>query len=204
MEFLKMMKEFQSSLPDGFRKAISSPVVTMKEDKKKKQGIHSETYNTDLLFSRVSYLVSIGHLEFERLFHFELSPFPTAFCNDSGEPKYITTKSTLKNKLKSSISSRNLRSDCIIIDGNAMLHSATHWPKNSLVTNLIDGVKAYIFKLLEQCDIYLIFDRYYEFSIKSNTRNERIGAFKKHYNLSLNMPLPPKEATMTSSKTKFK
>ena len=155
-------------------------------------------------FSRVSYLVSIGHLEFERLFHFELSPFPTAFCNDSGEPKYITTKSTLKNKLKSPISSRNLRSDCIIIDGNAMLHSATHWPKNSLVTNLIDGVKAYIFKLLEQCDIYLIFDRYYEFSIKSNTRNERIGAFKKHYNLSLNMPLPPKEATMTSSKTKFK
>ena len=200
---IKMMNDFKKDLPHGFRKAISSPIVTMKDGTKKKQGIVTEMYNTDLIFSRVSYLLSIGHLEFERLFYFELSPFPTAHCHDTGEPRYTTSKSVLKNHLKSLVSSRNLKSDSIIIDGNAMLHSAIHWPKSACVSHFIEGVKVYIFKLLAICDIYLIFDRYYEFSIKSDTRRERIGAFMKDHKLSLNTPLPPKEATMTSSKNKI-
>ena len=78
-------------------------------------------HDTDLIFSHVSYLLSIGQLEFETLFTYELAPFPTDLCHDSGEPWFTTSKSVLKIHLKSVVSSRNLKFDSIILDGNAML-----------------------------------------------------------------------------------
>ena len=199
---IKMMSDFKKELPHGFRKAISSSVITMPDGKKRKRGTSNETYNTDVIFSRVIYLMSIGQLEFEHLFSYELAPFPTALCHQSGDPRYTQSKSDLKNLLQSKISSRNLNFDSIIIDGNAMLHSAIHWPKGADVSKLIEGIGSYIFQLLTNCDIYLIFDRYYNFSIKSDTRQERRGAFLKDHKFTENTPLPSKEAALASTKNK--
>ena len=42
-----MMNNFKIELPDGFRKTISSTIITMKDGTKKNQGTITEKYNTD-------------------------------------------------------------------------------------------------------------------------------------------------------------
>ena len=71
--------------------------------------------------------MSIGLVDIDTLFDFELAPFPTSLCNQSGSPRYTTSKSDLKNLLKVSVSSRNVIFDSIIIDGNAMDILESHW-----------------------------------------------------------------------------
>ena len=65
------------------------------------------------------------------------------------------------------MSNRSITFDSIVIDGNAMLHSAIYWPKGAEVKKLVEAVSAYIFPFLKESDVYLIFDRYHDFSIKS-------------------------------------
>ena len=71
--------------------------------------------------------------------------------------------------MKCVVSNRNIKFDSIVINGNAMLHSAIYWPKGAKVRKLVDAVSAYVFQILKETDVYLIFDRYYRFSIKSET-----------------------------------
>ena len=42
------------------------------------------------------------------------------------------------------MSARNIRSEVVVIDGCAMLHSAIHWPKGGKVDDLVKGVRNYI------------------------------------------------------------
>ena len=51
---------------------------------------------------------------------------------------------------------------------------------------------------------YLVFDRYNDFSIKSDTRTERLGQVRRSHNLMSTSPLPAKEITMKVTKTKVK
>ena len=97
MKGTKSMADFKMKLPQGFRTPISSTVITMTDSKTKKNSPAKENYNTESIFSRVCYLMSIGQIEIENLFHFELSTYPTSLCNESGFPHYTTTKSDLKN-----------------------------------------------------------------------------------------------------------
>ena len=55
-----------------------------------------------------------------------------------------------------------------------MLHSAIHWPKGEKVNNSLAGVRSYISNKSTKSDVYLIFDRCKEFSIKSDTRQEKL------------------------------
>ena len=96
-----MMKKFQESLPEGFRATVSSAVVTMASSKKgKKKSNEVKPYNTELIMSRVLYLMSYGQMDLKSLFNYELAPVVTSLFEDSGEPRYATSKSDLKNSLK--------------------------------------------------------------------------------------------------------
>ena len=95
-----------------------------------------------------------------------------------------------------------MKFDSIIIDGNAMLYSAIYWPKGAEVKKLVEAVSAYIFPILRESDVYLIFDRYNAFSIKSDTRKYRQGAFIKEHKLTETTLLPSKEAALGSTKNK--
>ena len=97
---------------------------------------------------------------------------------------------------------RNIVPDAIIIDGCAMLHSAIQWPKGGTVNNLLAGVRSYIKKKLTRSDVYLLYDRYKEFSIKSDTRQERSDQFRCSHTLKNSSPLPSKEITLRDTKTK--
>ena len=94
-----------------------------------------------------------------------------------------------------------MKFDSIIIDDNAMHHSAIYWSKGPEVKKLIEAVSIYIFPLLREWDVYLIFYRYYAYSIKSDTRKERQGAFIKEHKFTEMTPLPTK-AALGSTKNK--
>lgn len=51
-------------------------------------------------------------------------------------------------------------------------------------------------------DVHLIFDRYKPGSIKSDTRNARVGEFRRSHHLSLERELPPRDMVLFSSSTK--
>ena len=88
--------EFQQSRPGGFRSTLKKSVITMKESKKNRKKKVTEVYNTEIIFSRVIYLLSAGQIEIKDLFSYELSPVPTALFKDTGEGRYPTSKATLK------------------------------------------------------------------------------------------------------------
>ena len=66
------------------------------------------------------------------------------------------------------------------------------WPVEGTVQDLVTGVEKYIEKMANTADVYLVFDRYMPFSIKSDTRMERVGALRRKHTLSLGGPLPTK------------
>ena len=138
----------------------------------------------------------------EDLFKYELAPVPTALFKDTGEGRYPTSKAVLKNALKVEVSIITIVPDAVIIDGCAMLHSAIHWLKRGKVNDFLAGAQSYISNKLTKSDVYLIFDRYKEFSIKSDTRQERLDQFRCSHTLNKTSPLPSKEITLCVTKTK--
>jgi len=73
---------------------------------------------------------------------------------------------------------------------------AINRPKGVEVRELVDVVSACIFQILKETDVYLIFDRYYTFSIKSETRRYRQGMYIKEHKLTETTQLPSKEAAL--------
>ena len=63
-------------------------------------------------------------------------------------------------------------------------------PESGTVQNIIDGFINYVINLLKESDVYVVFDRYYEYRIKSVTRCERAGQVRsKQHQINPNMPL---------------
>ena len=105
------------------------------------------------------------------------------------------------NKLKAEVSSCSIEPDALLFHGSEMLHKL-HWPTGGLVKDLVDGVEKYIRKIITKPDVFLIFDRYMPDSIKSDTRDARVRAFRRSPHLSLNRELPPKNMCLYSTTTK--
>ena len=101
------MVSFERSLPHGFTEKISAQVVTMRKLKEKQNEI-VEIYNSEMLFSRVTYALSINQIDMKNLFDYELAHVPTSLFKDNTEARYPTNKADLKNDLKVDISSRNI------------------------------------------------------------------------------------------------
>ena len=113
-----------------------------------------------------------------------------------------SSKSVLKTDLKVEVPSRNVEAGAVFIDGCAMLHAAIYWPKDGTVQDLLNGVRNYIQKHLSNDDVYLIFDRYRDYSIKSDTRAERLGRVRRSHSLAVGSPLPSKDTTLKTTATK--
>ena len=64
------------------------------------------------------------------------------------------------------------------------------------------ALRSYFTKILSQSDVDLVFDRYKDHSIKSDTRQERLSPFRRSHNLSLSSSLPAKEIAMRVTDTK--
>ena len=122
---------------------------------------------------------------------------------NTGEMRASKRKSDLKKTLQVATSLRlQPKPNAVIIDGCALLW-ATSWPTNSTVKNLADALHQLVLSyMMGNSDLYLVFDRYYKFSIKGLTRAQRTGMIASNHVLSLNTPIPSKEDTVLSTSNK--
>ncbi|KAH3833717.1 hypothetical protein DPMN_107030 [Dreissena polymorpha] len=97
----------------------------------------------------------------------------------------------LKNQLKVEVSERHIECmiTCSVIYGSAVLY-ISHWPLDGKIRDYIDNFKSYIRQILNKCDVYLVFDRYMEFSTKSEARSGRQSYVSRVYKLMDDMALP--------------
>lgn len=112
-------------------------------------------------------------------------------------------KSQLKRQLQVDVSSRKTLEDvkCVVLDGPAVPW-VIPWPSNGTVYDFVTNVKKYISKKLEKTDMYLVFNRYKDFSTKSAARSDRETEASRVHQLSLNTPFPPQKVVVTVSKNK--
>ena len=122
---------------------------------------------------------------------------------DNGDMRITKSKSALKQKLQVEQSSRTLSSpDTIIIDGGALLR-IIQWPKQGIIQDFVNNVLEYVFRKLEHSDVYVRFDRYFEYSTKSVTSNSRAAqqASRRH-KLTSSTPLPSQAIGLTVTENK--
>ena len=78
----------------------------------------------------------------------------------------------------------------LVINGFALLW-VIHCPADSIVQDYVSNVKQRIQKGLRDYNVYLVFDRYCNFSTKSVTRGARV------HHVKLNTTLPSQKVAMT-------
>ncbi|KAJ8405686.1 hypothetical protein AAFF_G00316660 [Aldrovandia affinis] len=132
---------------------------------------------------------------------YELAPVPTAMFTEDGM-RICKAKSTLKKSLQIEVSRRNAGdADVTVIDGSALLWTI-HWPADGTVADFIENVKTRLTSYLSESDVYLIFDRYYDYSIKSVTRDVRETGVNKKHHLLLSTKLPAQKVVLSSIENK--
>ena len=148
-------------------------------------------FDTDIIFARVMCLLNAGQIKLDDVFSYELSPIPVSLFKENGEMRVIGNKADLKNRLKEDVSARIQDAvNAVIIDGCAMLY-AVYWPTDGTVNDLIQSIKVYLKQYEKAPNMYLIFDRYFEYSPKSSTRNSRSGKLNRKHDLFLKVACSP-------------
>ena len=201
----KQMKEFEASWPGGFAATIKRRVKTVTETNKKCIKVGSKkVFDTSVIYSRVIGIqASSRDIDIKDVLHHELSPVPTSMFHDSGAMRVCKGKSDLKKRLAKEISLRHTTSrvGTAVLDGSAVLW-VVHWPSKGTIADYVNNFKKYLLKKLREADVYLVFDRYHDYSTKSVTRYDRACEASKVYQLNEATPLPPQKAILTVSANK--
>jgi len=198
----RMLKDYELSLPDGFHKPFSKQVKTMAITKKHLNIGKQNLYDTGLIYSRLTGLLASGRdVCIQDVLRYELAPVPTSMFTDSGEMRVAKGKSTLKTQLQVEVSSRLAPPQTVIIDGSAILW-VVHWPVNGKVQDYVDNVVTYVTRKMKEANVYLIFDRYFPYSIKSSTRSARDKEASRKHRISPMMLLPPQKVMLTVTENK--
>ena len=158
---------------------------------------NKEGYDLTAIYSRVIGLLSrLQEVDIKDLISHELAPVPASMFTENGM-RIAKNKSALKNTLQAEVSDRKRgQADANIIDGSALLW-AVHWPEKGVVSDFVDNFKTRIAKYLEKTDVYLIFDRYQEFSIKSAARGGRQSGITQIHKLNGRTKLPSQKVILT-------
>jgi hypothetical protein len=86
------------------------------------------------------------------------------------------------------------------IDGSALLW-VVHWPAGGTVKVFVNNFKGRIESLLQKGVVYLIFDRYYGYSTKSDRRGARMTEASSVHQLRAHAELPPYKVVLTGTQT---
>ena len=80
--------KFEASWPGGFHSPIKNEIMTLKSSKKSVKVGEVEIFNTEVIYSRVMCLLSIGRIELEEILKYELSPVPLSLFDSNGETRH--------------------------------------------------------------------------------------------------------------------
>ena len=199
----QQMDEYKSTWPDSFHKPLKKKVVTMSALQKHAKVGQMQVFDPSLIYSRIMCLQQVHDINIRDVLKHELSPVPPSLFEDNGEMRITKSKATLKKRLEVEVPSRFVEpAEATIIDGCAVLW-VVPWPSKGTILDFIQNFVAYINRMLESTDVFLIFDRYYPNSIKDVTRLARSGkeATRRHQ-LNLNTILPPQKIVLTVTENK--
>lgn len=195
------LKEHERQWPEGFRNTISKTIA----DGRKFVSVGTEkVYDTTVIYSRVIGIqASSRELDLKKVIRHELAPVRASVFHDSGAARMCKAKSDLKKRLARETSSRIVGTNqaSIVLDGSAILW-VVHWPAKGTVVDFVNHFKKYISNKLHESDVFLVYDRYRDYSTKSVTREERASDASRLYQLSENTPLPSQKAVLTVSANK--
>ena len=195
---------YESGWSGSFHKPLTKKTVTMSVSKKQIKVGPADVFDTTLIYSRVLCLQQVHDINIRDVLQYELSPVAPSMFEDNGDIRICKSKATLKNRLQVEVSSRFVEpADVILIDGCAVLWVIS-WPSSSgTVEDFLKNMVVCLNKILQNTDVYLIFDRYYPNSIKDATRMSRAGrnATRRHQ-LTLHMQLPPQKVVLTVTENK--
>ena len=92
----------------------------------------------------------------------------------------------------------------MIIDGYEKGWSVS-WPKDAILRDLACQIYQHVLFLIaaEGMDVFLVFNRYFKYSIKGVTRKERTGKLSNNYVLTLDAFLPSRQIVMASIQNKI-
>lgn len=197
------MNAYEESWPSGFNDTLSKNVVTMSVTRKALQVGSTPVIDTNIIYSRVLVLQQSRNININDVLQYELAPVPTSMFDD-GLIRMLQSKSTLKRKLQVEMSSRLAKNpDATIIDGCAILW-IIHWPNKGTLQDYVNNFVSYISTKTDKSDVYLVFDRYHNYSIKSGARQERAGQYASRcHKLSQQTPLPPQKVVLTVTRNKI-
>ena len=88
-----------------------------------------------------------------------------------------------------------------VLDGSAVLW-IVHWPAKGVIADFVENFKGFLLKKRLESDIYLIFNRYREYSTKSVARDTRTCEASRVFPLTENTPVPSQRAVLTVSSNK--
>ena len=160
-----------------------------------------QVYDISLIYSRISCLLMSRDVSIDTALRHELSPIPTVMFDGSGCFPHNNAKIVMKQKLACEVSGRMLlHSDVVVIDECASLW-VIHWPSKGSVADYVENVWLYVQKFLTVSDVYLIFDRYHDYSTKSTTRSSRNQRASRDYQLMLSASLPLRSIVLTHTHT---
>ena len=126
------------------------------------------------IFSRVIGLFSSDReVDVKTVFAHELAPVPTSMFSEKGM-RVCKEKSVLKKRMQLEMSKESItNANITVIDGSALLWTI-RWPLDGTVEDFVNAFENRIASYLVNSDVYLIFDRYHEYSIKSAARESRM------------------------------
>lgn len=193
----RMASEFTESLPAGFHSPVHSQVRTMQVMKKGIQIRDKTFYNMEKLYGRLLVISQTRNISLEEVFKFELAPLPSSLFDEFGLLRK-SVKSVLTSKL-CVLQNGEEPVDVLLIDGNELLYHA-NWPRkastNDLYENMIKSVKL-------SCPVYIIFDKYFDGSVKSHERLRRAGGQAySDVELTTTTQLPARDVIMNNDKNK--
>ena len=87
------MKEFSEKWPEGFYDSITKRVTTMALNKRSIQVNDVLVYDTEVIFSRIMYLLSTGNIDLKDVLgNYELSPIVTSIFDNEGNARFPSNK----------------------------------------------------------------------------------------------------------------
>ena len=199
----KLLSSFESGLPENFYEPIPRTVITIENLKKGVKIGEKKVVNPEVIYARALAMRWIDpDFDFEKLLESEMAPHPTSQFNKEGLPR-SSDKYKLTNNLKVQVPARNASQnvDAIFLDGCAILW-VINWPAKGNVSDFVNNFKAHVGTRLKIADVYLIFDRYFEQSIKGLTRKNRDKGGSRVYQLTLLTSLPARDVLLTVTENK--
>ena len=161
-----------------------------------------KVFDTNLIYSRVIGIQACGRdIDIKDVLVHKLGPVPTSMFDDNGDMRIANSKSTLKKILQVEVSDRVAGgANVSVLDGSAILW-VVPWRADGSVKDYIANVKYAIGKRLRVEDVYLIFDKYYDYSTKSVTRGSRATGVSR-FIICKSTELPAQKILLASSKNK--